>query len=268
MNGDITEVHTGLYSDKAFKLLSHMVAAQINEREWGNIRSQFVSMNVERAADGEVIFTPDADHKNYNVNQIWDKSNNEALKWIAIHIKQFVINFPACWVHEDLEDIDWDRDNTHDKVKFVVDTTCLSIHDKKMFEDMFNGKKDKFYVTAPVRDIYFIYDKFMFHKGLDKKYPSKMVDAYVGQPNDPITTEMEIAKRQDFKNLEDELYKDLNILQAEYDKEERILDAEHDNKIYELEEKIEKKRQARRRKYKDDLASLVKLYDMSNTEVA
>lgn len=268
MNGDITEVHTGLYSDKAFKLLSHMVAAQIRARPWGNIRTQFESMNVERAPDGEVIFTPDPDKKNYYFNRIWGKSNNEALKWIAIYIKQFVRNFSFCWVNEKSDGIDWDRDNNHDKVKFDVDMTSYIISNKKMFNSMFNGKYGKFSVTAPIRDIYFIYDKFMLRNGLDKKYPSKMINSYVGQPNDPITTEIETAKRQDFKKLEDEFNKDIAALHVEYEKEKRIIQIERDNKIDELEERIEKKRQARRQKYLDDIESLSKSYDMSNTEVA
>ena len=268
MSGDITEVHTGLYSDKAFKLLSHIVANQIKTRPWGNIRTQFESMNVERAPDGEVIFTPDPDKKNYYFNRIWSKSSNEALKWIAIYIKKFVRNFSSCWVNKKIDDIGWDRDNTHDKVEFVVDMTFYSVNNKKMFKRMFNGENGKFSVIAPIRDIYFIYDKFMLRKGLDKKYPSKMIDAYVGHPNDPITTEMETAKRQDIKNLEDEFNKDIEALHIEHEKEERIIENEYDNKINDLEERFEKKRQARRQKYLDDLESLVKSYDLSNAKVA
>ena len=133
---------------------------------------------------------------------------------------------------------------------------------------MFNGENGKFSVIAPIRDIYFIYDKFMLRKGLDKKYPSKMIAAYVGHPNDPITTEMETAKRQDIKNLEDEFNKDIKALHMEYEKEERIIETEYDNKISDLEAKMEQKRQARRQKYLDDLESLVKSYDLNNTEVA
>ena len=108
----------------------------------------------------------------------------------------------------------------------------------------------------------------MLRKGLDKKYPSKMIDAYVGHPNDPITTEIETAKRQDIKNLEDEFNKDIEALHMEHEKEERIIENEYDNKINDLEAKMEQKRQARRQKYLDDLESLVKSYDLNNTEVA
>lgn len=261
---DTKEIHTGLYSEKAFKFLEHMLASQLRFRKCGQIRAQFAAINIERAPDNEVILTQDPDNRYYYGNSIWRKPNNEALKWLAIYIKEFTRN--SVEIHEDGKDgddskeITWARDNTREKVKLVIDTSSYSVCDK----DIFKGKKSSS-LNVKVGDIYFIYDKFMSRKDLDKKYDTDMIDSYVGQPSDPITTEMEIAKRQDIKALKDKLEQDLNSLDREEGEKQDELRVEWRKKAAAVEAEYSAKCKALRAKHDADMATLVKSYDMSSS---
>ena len=98
--------------------------------------------------------------------------------------------------------------------------TFLAAHLKKFVTARLNSKSawnrkndecevralDYFDTTHPnVAEVYFVYDTLLKRKNLTKRYTQELIEKMTGQPNDPVKTELETAKRQALVDAEAEM---------------------------------------------------------------
>jgi len=235
-------IHTGLFTDEAFQLLDAFIMSALKRYE-SETYYQLTTIGLERAPDGEILLSQD-DWNGY-ARSIWKKPNNEALKWIAIRLKEYA----RCW----------GGNPGSDKVsKGVADWSRSGI--ERVYLEENSSKKTVF---AIVSDIYFLYDFLLQRKNLEKKYPSAKFAKYVGSPNDPITTEMEIAKRAEIAKMRKAHEDQLELLKKEERSEDDKLEKEFYTKREEVEERYKIKRQDLVAKQAEEIAALKKSLEMA-----
>lgn len=185
--------HTRLYTRKGTLLLQTMRAAFLEHWPTGQMRNAVHRMrNLEVAPDGEVIINPEVHQK----VALWKKSDEDIFRWLAIHLKLVVKNFSGC---------DWSRTNDT-----VVST--LSSND----------------IKVTVSDAYMVYDHWLNRKKFDTHFSKEHVNSIIGFAKDPVSTEMEVARREEVKRLHRECT-------------DTLLAAEHEMfvKIREFEKKVQ-----------------------------
>lgn len=183
-------IHTGLFTKKAelfFKCLWDSISENRVRycREVGN-------SSIVRAADNEVLIDCKVSPSGYYKKSFWDKSagnDRKAKEWIAIKLKEAVRRG-----HRYNEEF-WSRDNFAKAIEHI------------------NTKTDE-RISFRVADAYFIYDTLLNRKGIDRKYGNALIEEMTGTRRDPLATELEIAKREkikklneDYREAKDEIYR-------------------------------------------------------------
>lgn len=197
-------IHTGLYGERAFKILDAVKNAYASGSWYTNSYAQFKSSIVSRAPDNEIVFLRNRNIYNELAYSIWRKSNNEALKWIGLALKSYVRDHN----HEIL----WKR-TSDDRAKIAFYELDAKGNKPR------NAEQQSLIVS--VDEVYYIYDKLLQRQKLDRKYDKKLIDELTGTPNDPISTEIEIARREELKKCDEQLHLDLNEIEVKYQKEHR-----------------------------------------------
>lgn len=209
--------YTSLYTPAALSLVKHLKSAFTHKWPTNQMRNACYRFDkAEGAPDGEVILPPTNLSRE---GSVWSKSDTEILKWLAIHLKLVVkANHP------------WYRANDD-----VV--ACLSSDE----------------VKVTVSDAYLVYDIWLGRKNIEMKFSKGQIAKWVGKKRDPITTEMEIARRQEVEDLkkkaEDKIATALHDMynkqdeyrtktREEFDTKVKEIEAERDQKIKELNDSI------------------------------
>ena len=193
MNGPIKKtIHTELYSDKAYSII---LGFYYGLDEWGSKQMARNSgyCDVERAPDNEVVLTIKcSDPYTYS----WRKSafskhqtDQDTRNWMAWIIKQLVRKA----LREDgyNESVEWKRGN--DRVAHAFSSKVAGV---------------------TVSDCYLVYDFLKNRKKLDNKFTSEHMAEIIGNKRDAISTELEIAKREEEKKIRDKHYAVINGLNA------------------------------------------------------
>lgn len=182
MSGPIKKtIHTELYSDKAYSII---LGFYYGLDDWGSKQMARNSgyCNVERAPDNEVVLTIKcSDPYNY----AWRKSafnkhqtDQDTRNWMAWIIKQLVRKD----IREDGDDesAEWNRSNN--RVAHAFSSKVAGV---------------------TVSDCYFVYDFLKNRKKLDNKFTGEHMAEIIGNKRDAISTELEIAKREEEKKIRD-----------------------------------------------------------------
>lgn len=208
MNG--RPFHTRLYTEKGILLLRTMREAFLEIWPTGQMRNAARRMrNLEVAPDGEVVINP----ADYRDGALWRKSDAEIFRWLAIHLKLVVKNFSGC---------DWSRTNDT-----VVST--LSSND----------------IKVTVSDAYMVYDYWLNRKKFDTSFSKEHVGSVIGFAKDPVSTEMEIARREEVKRLTRECADAIEAARREMYAKIREFEKKASNELNELSAKLTRERDAK-----------------------
>lgn len=178
-----TTIHTGFYSDDAFKLFTKFFK-ESDAGRFGRRASRTADVTtVIQEPDGETVLSYD-----YSSRSVYSKKHGdvgEILDWIGWMMK--------CSTHEELgrkgdsKHEAWKRDNHH----YVVE--CLSTRS--------NVDDAAFDCKVTIADVYYVYDALKNRKNIDKKYSAELVEKWRGKQRDPIATEAERARREEVAKL-------------------------------------------------------------------
>ena len=171
-------VPTALYTPAALHMVKQfrsLFMAKWPTSQMRNACTRFTGAEI--APDGEVIIPPPM----YFEGPLWEKDYNDIFKWLAIHLKLAVKdNHP------------WYRGNDEVIEKLSTDT-----------------------IKITVSDAYLVYDIWLGRKNVDQKFSKGQFTKMVGQRRDPITTELEIARRQQIKDINEQAAKDIEAARGE-----------------------------------------------------
>lgn len=219
-----TIIHTGLYSETAYHILSHY---------WKQVRNKYprqtwffygiIHSNIEQAIDNEVIIhykIPDW----RNTPAFRGKPDKEIFTNLAWRLKEMTRNL-----------LGRDAWNRTSHIEMTLDL------DAEVFKDCNHPK-------VTVTDIYFLYD-YLLKRDLNKHFSKQFIEDSIGIPLDPIMVEMKKTQQDEVLKLlaEKEQKRDafyaqrMQELQAfrqqleqKYDAINAMLDAEYSKKIEDL----------------------------------
>lgn len=211
-------LHTQLYTPDGLKLVKRLRTAfnnKWNTSQMSNATRRFASAVVE--PDREVSVPPGEFY--YSDSRLWQKNDNEILKWMAIHLKLVVKTN-----HE------WYRAN--DEVVSEL-------------------SEDDFKVT--VSDAYLVYDHWLRRKNIEMKFSKGQFERWIGTPADPVTTEIEVARRQEIEDAKAACKQKIEAAQKEmyrknedyrkqtleeFNQAQAAAEAERDRRIKELNDSV------------------------------
>lgn len=210
--------HTGFYSPKAkqiFIALRKKLLDKAGRYTW-----------FYRALDGNEVNESDDGQVVLSSSYTYTVPEQKFFETFAIKIKELTrATFGS-----------WDRNDTEER---TITISKWYDYNNTVIED----------VKMTVRDLYFIYETLLRRARLNANYPTDYAKEFVGQPLDPILSQMRLAQREEKKKLEDELeakkcaldsekYEERNAfyiqLNEKYKALETQLEAEYAKKIQDL----------------------------------
>lgn len=171
-------VHLELYTDKALTIIEGFYSGL---NTWGSsqMRRNQRYCNVDREADNEVVLMVGSDiysHEYTKTAFMKHQSSQDTRNWIAWVIKQLVRREFRYTSHD--EPKVWDRNCSLAVNRFSSDT-CL----------------------VTVSDCYLVYEALQCRKSFARRYPAKQLEEVIGCKRDAVTTEIELARREEEKKI-------------------------------------------------------------------
>lgn len=171
-------VSTALYTPVALHMVKQFRSLFMNKWPTSQMRNACTRFEcAEIAPDGEIILPP----PKYFEGPLWEKDCNEIFKWLAIHLKLAIKDKHP-----------WYRGNDEVIEKLSTDT-----------------------IKITVSDAYLVYDLWLGRKNVDLKFSKGQFAKMVGQRRDPVTTEMEIARRQQIADIKKKAAEDIESARQE-----------------------------------------------------
>lgn len=177
----------------------------------------------EIAPDGEVIIPP---HKFFE-GQLWNRDNNEIFKWLAIHLKLAVKDKHP-----------WYRAN--DEIIEELSTNTIKI---------------------TVSDAYLVYDLWLGRKNVEQKFSKSQFAKMVGQRRDPVTTEMEIARRQQIEDIKKQAAIDIEAARQDMYKKQADFRTKSEEEFSARKIEIEKARDEKLKDLNKSIADITGISD-------
>jgi len=220
-------IRTGVYSKDAgevFRRTFKWISDKDTKHGYSSPnRDLYANVNIEYAADGEVIITT-CTHRWTRLDRFTYENGNRAFyPWFAYKIKQCFYDLygKEHWNRTNNTEVDFMSDPYHEYANLPV----------------FN---------VPCSAFYFLYEHLLNRKKSASKYSPAVVEKFGGTQNDPILTQAEQQRRDDLKQLECEYDKQKQALDkqrhAEYSAFYAQLDAKYDTLMKDMRLKYEQRR--------------------------
>lgn len=226
--------HTNIYTDLAYRFIITVANGITCNGKRGIGYYTGTYMNIEREPDGEIVlsFKKDNNYSAYYSERRFYKSafykkHTEFLNWFGWYgMCKIKDKYPKAWIKEN-----WKRNNTN---KFT----------NGLFHDF-----DSISEELTISDIYLIYDSLRGRTKRLNGYSVKQKDKILGEPLDPITAELERARRDEIAALHEELHKKLSEnrkkyndlrseLYTEEEKNKKLIEEEYKKKVAELNDSV------------------------------
>ena len=230
-NTSIRQVHTDIYSNKAFDIFTAI--HKYFRNNWSVQMSRiFAAFEIKQNPNGEIVLEFDKSHWRYGRSGFSTKSDADIKAWLALNVK---LATRKSITHTHSNEL---RNQLGREAYYSIPIEELN----KKYNALWNRDSDikvKIFSTentdALTRDIYCIYEKLFNRKNFNKNWPKKYVDELIGIERDAIATELEAARREELAKLEAEFIADKNSIynwlveakNAAY----KALSAEYDQKI-------------------------------------
>lgn len=204
-------VSTALYTPAALHMVKQFRSLFMNKWPTSQMRNACTRFtDAEIAPDGEVVLPP----PKYFEGPLWEKDCSDIFKWLAIHLKLAVKDNHL-----------WYRGNDDVIEKLSTDT-----------------------IKITVSDAYLVYDIWLGRKNVSQKFSKGQFTKMVGQRRDPVTTEMEIVRRQQIEDIKKQAQKDIEDACAEMYQKQSLYRKQTEEEFAARRSEIEK---ARDEKLKD-----------------
>lgn len=226
-------IHTGLYTDRAYTLISEIIFELKNQYSGAKKTKKIASLfntDVERGIDNEIILKSIKSYY-YRHNRLWNGlTDNQVLRHIVWMYKGLI----QCRAGSNA----WKRGNNEN-------IPCS-------------------YKDFKVREVYFLYDMFHQRKNFKRNYPKNYFDELIGIPLDPITVEVKNAQIAEIEKIKNETAAKLEEL-----KNQKYRECEEANKV--IDEKYTKlineasaETDAKIKQLKDEMKGIASLNLLAN----
>lgn len=212
---DTRIIHLGLFSKNA-EMLIRSLFSYIDDNKPARVARSVRKATIVVNPDNEIVLECKLRELYYRHTPItiWDRNKGNDQKpreWIAIMLKHHVIE--QCG-----SDGAWRRDNDSREVP----------------ELEFRDSTGQVIYRPTISEAYYVYDALLSRKRIERKYSKETIAKMHGSQNDPIATEMEIARREEVKRLNAEHEQKLRDLEHEKMEEIRAFREKMDEKYGEL----------------------------------
>lgn len=219
MKNETTLIGTGLYGPTAFAILKStlnlMKRARVYTRK---TLSTAECSTIVKTPSGEVAIR--VDHTNscsYTRSAFFASTQRKSLEYIANYVKGTA---KICLKYEKRMTAVPLNTTPVDYAKVGVDGWRRDSDSPAWMIKDDDGK-----VFATVSHLYLVYEALSKRRDFARKYSPRVVADVVGEPYDPIRTELELAKIEEEKRLNEELSRKINeinaMVDAKYDEQEQ-----------------------------------------------
>lgn len=222
MSAIVRTIHTDTYTEKSKTILEALRKYMLTS--WGSSQMErnAALSALEIEPNGEIVWTvkESANKPNswrsvyYNRSTFYDRRDDQKVReWIACSMKHIIYaEFRAKHLPETKN---WKRTN-----KLALN--CLTI----------DGD------AVTVAEAYCLFDKLLNRKTFAKRWKKPMLDKIIGTERDPVATELEVARREESKRLDEQFETDKKALSAKKNEELSKLQAEVYTKYAQLETEL------------------------------
>jgi hypothetical protein len=234
MSDNTRIIHTGLFSERAFLLISELISDLQNYYAGAKRTKKMASLfntTVKHGIDNEIILQAHSKSYYYRRSRIWnDFTDNQVLRHVIWMYKLLIIKRAG--------NDSWKRGST---------TTIL--------------RSDS---DFKISEVYFLYDMFHQRNNFKRNYPDNYSDELIGIPLDPITVELKNTQLAEIEKIVNEKKCKIDKLKNQkYNERDEAYRAIED-KYAKLMNEAEAEAEAKIKQLTDELESISSLNLLAN----